>query len=440
MSDYIYSLESHLNAAQNRLVAELQSAANAMNQNVYLAGGAMRDLLGGSPTRDLDFSLEGNPLKLAAAVAEKLGGTVVSQDDLRRTAELLLPGGVTAQLAMARQERYAKPGAKPQVTPASIREDLTRRDFTINAIALALNRGAKGLLIDPANGLADLGNRELRTTNSYAFLDDPSRLLRLIRLKHRLQFTVAERTARQFENAIEENLQRLIPASVLLDELKRLGDEPTPSETVKELETTKLLALFSPALAGSKVNYPALAKLEKLKKNLPLGSSGWVDGWRSFFIVLTASLTNAEKNDLYARVGMKPADVESCKKLQASARKLEAALKSPNLRKPSQIYQALNPAPPDEILFVLHESQQRIVQDRIKNYIQKYLPLAQEIPEPELAAAGALPGMPKFEKARDALIAARLNARPKKVETEMFVEVPDAPPAPAPRGRPARQG
>lgn len=436
MSDYIYSLESHLNAEQNRVVAQWQATATAANQNLFLAGGAMRDLLGGSPTRDLDFTLEGNPLKIAAEIVSKLGGRIVSQDDVRKSVEMEFPGGVTAEASMARTERYAKPGGKPQVAPAMIRDDLRRRDFTVNAIALALNRGGKGLLIDPTNGLADLSARELRTTHAFGFYDQPVRLLRFVRLKHRLHFGSDERTARQFQNAIDENLEKLIPPALLFEELRRMGDEPAPSEILKELEEKGLLKLFSKALTGEKVNYAALAKLEKLKKSLPFGNSGWLDGWRSFLAVLTEKLNPRERAELFENVGMGREDMESGKKLQAQARKLENALKPANLHKPSQVYQALAHAAPDEILYTLYGSPQRLVQDRIKNYIQKYLPMAQEITDAEVAAAGAAPGSAKFEKVRESLIVARLNARPKKVEPEMIVEVP--PPGP-PRGRPARQ-
>jgi tRNA nucleotidyltransferase/poly(A) polymerase len=434
MSDYIYSLESHLNAFQNRIVSELQELATAANQNLYLAGGAMRDLLGGSPTRDLDFVLEAPPAKIADALGKRLGGQIVSQDDHRKIVELLFPGGVTAQLAMSRVEKYNKPGGKPHVAPAAIHEDLRRRDLTLNSIALKLNRGSKGLLIDPSNGMADLQNREMRAGYSTAFYDDPVRLLRAIRLKHRFQFTFEERTQRQFEYALSENLHLLIPKTALLQELKLLGDEPNPAEVIKDLETTGLLALFSKALANGKANYTGLSKLEKLKKSLPLPPAGWTDGWRSFFIVLTENLSPRDKAELAANVGMGKADLESCKKLQASAKKLEAALKSPNLRKPSQTYDLVHAAQPDVVLYVLFESAQRLVQDRIRNYIQKYLPLVQEIPESEFVAEGIVPGAKNYEKTRAAFIAAKLNARPKKVE-ESFVEVPASP---APRGRPPR--
>ena len=108
--------------------------------------------------------------------SETLGGTGTCRADSR------------ASVSNARTEKYSKPGGKPQIAPATIHEDLMRRDFTINAMALSLNRGSRGLLIDPANGQADLVNRELRTTNSYALFDDPSRIFRLIRFQYVLGF------------------------------------------------------------------------------------------------------------------------------------------------------------------------------------------------------------------------------------------------------------
>ena len=197
MSDYIYILESHLSPDQNRVVEDVQAAAAQANVNVFLTGGAMRDMLGGFQVRDLDFTVEGNALKLAKAVATRTDARILETDDNRKSMELLFPSGVRAEISMSRQEEYARTGARPRVTPSPIQDDLRRRDFTINAIALSLNRGSRGLLIDPTTGLADLGNKELRATHSYTFFDDPARLLRLIRFRVRFGFTVDERTERQ---------------------------------------------------------------------------------------------------------------------------------------------------------------------------------------------------------------------------------------------------
>jgi tRNA nucleotidyltransferase (CCA-adding enzyme) len=404
MSDYMFMLESHLNADHNRVVNAVTAIANDANVNLYLAGGAVRDMLGGFVIRDLDFTLESNVPHFARKVAEKLGGTIRLEDPYHRFTELTLPGGVTAQIAVAREESYAKPGGKPRIiAPVPIWADLKRRDFTVDGIALGLNRGSRGQLRDPNNGIADLQNRELRASYLGIFTDDPVRMLRMIRLKHRLGFVVDERTARQFENARLEELHELIPADARLEELKAISQEPTAAEILKDYQTTGLMPLFSPALAGSKLDLHGLEKLEKLRKQIPQSLLTPSAGWLAFLNVLTAPLNARDKGDLARKIGLDRRSAEAAKKLPADARKLESTLKSARMQKPSHVYFALEPASGDVLLYVMYHSQQRIVQDRIRNYLQKYLPAAEE-------AAVDMPA----GKARVEAITKKLNARPKK--------------------------
>src|SRR3954462_3260318 len=117
MSDYIYMLESHLSPEQNRVVEDVQTAAAHANVNLFLTGGAMRDMLAGYRIRDLDFVVEGNAVKVAKAVADATGAKTVSVDEQRKSVELLFSTGVTVEIAMARNEKYTKTGAKPQISP-----------------------------------------------------------------------------------------------------------------------------------------------------------------------------------------------------------------------------------------------------------------------------------------------------------------------------------
>jgi tRNA nucleotidyltransferase (CCA-adding enzyme) len=425
MSDYIYMLESHLNPDQNRVVEELQAAAAQANVNLFLTGGAMRDMLGGSRIRDLDFVVEGNALKLAKALAERADAKIVATDEIRKFADLVFPSGVTVQVAMARQEKYGKPGSRPQVSPATIQEDLRGRDFTCNAIALSLNKASKGLLLDPMNGLADIERHELRSVSTYGFYDDPSRLLRLVRLRVRLGFVVEERTAMQVANAREANVQEQIPVRVLGQELKRIGAEDNPAEILKVLEDEGMLALFSPALAGPKANAAGLAKLEKMSRLLPDDIRSRNARWGPFLYVLTEKLSPKEKQALTKRLELSKADVDAWQKLEARAKKLETALRAQRIRKASQVYHIVANAAPDEVLFLLYHSAVKPVQERLRNYFQKFLPMVQEIPPEEWATIEPKPGTPKYAKARDEFISVRLDRRPKKVE-------PPPPPPPPP--------
>src|ERR1700691_3685960 len=117
MSDYMFMLESHLSADQFRVVGKMRELAGDAGINTFLAGGAIRDMLGGFPVRDLDFTVEGSALKLAKVAEKKFDAKIVATDEHRKSVEMVFPGGVTVELAMARQEKFAKSGARPQISP-----------------------------------------------------------------------------------------------------------------------------------------------------------------------------------------------------------------------------------------------------------------------------------------------------------------------------------
>jgi tRNA nucleotidyltransferase/poly(A) polymerase len=392
MSDYIFMLESHLSTDQSRAVEMVQAAAAQANVNVFLTGGAMRDMLAGFRIRDLDFVVEGNPAKVAKAVAETVGARVVSEDDQRKAVELALASGVTLQIAMACHWKYSRTGGKPQVVPATIQEDLRGRDFTCNAIALSLNRASRGLLLDPMNGLADIERRELRLTSPYGLYDDPSRLLRLQRFRVRLGFTIEERTQMQVANAREAEVEKLIPARVLGEELRHIGLEDSPAEILRALEEAGLLVLFSPALVAAKMNWQGLTKLEKIVRLTPDEPRFRNARLGTFLYAFTEKLGARDKHAVVKSTELTRAELNRFQKLDAASRKLERALRSERIRKPSHVYFLLTKALPDEILFLLYHSSYKPVQERIRNYFQKYLPAIQELPPEEWAAAESKAG------------------------------------------------
>jgi len=432
MSDYMFVLESHLDGAQSKIVSEMQRIATHAGMNVWLTGGAMRDTLRGARITDLDFSVERDAIKLGKALVQALGGDVVSEDSLKRWIELRMANGVRASVSNLRTEKYTKPGGKPQIGPATIHEDLQRRDFTINAMALALNRGSRGLLIDPTNGQADLQQRELRAANSYAFFDDPSRIFRLVRFQHVLGFETAPRTQLQIENALLEDYQKAASPSALASEIRALSESENAVAGLEAYERLGLLKLISPALAGPKLNAAGLGKLQKLAHTvMPPGKDG---AWLAFLTVLTEKLNPRERADVIKAFELSKHETDSLKKLEAGAKKLESSLKSARITKPSLVYEVLVEASPDEILMVLYQSTLRVVQDRIRAYYQKYLPLAEEVTEEQVIATGVKPGTPKFDKALRAMVTAHINARPKKVVP------PPEPVAPPPAPMAARGG
>lgn len=435
MSDYMFMLESHMRPQQFAIVQLVQAAAEQAGLNVYLSGGAMRDMLGGFPLQDVDFTVEGIPAKLVKQLTAKNGAVVLAEDALRKSWELRFPSGVVSGIGMAHEARYAKPGAKPQVKPATIHEDLRGRDFTINAIALSLNRASRGLLIDPTNGQGDLEAREIRTTGNYTLYDDPSRILRMLRLKTRLGFEVSPRTQSQYENVREAKLELKITPEQLYHELRAMADEPNPGLLIETLEREGLLTLFAPSITGAKLNLPGHEKLLKLRQMVPFGAEFHSENLGLFLFVLTEKLSAKERAGLVKFLGIPKADLATMTKLDAASKKLEATLKSAKLNRASLVYQTLLTAPGEQILYLAYKSAQRLVQDRIKKHLTQYLPGVIEITDQEVSNwCGLAPEDEKFPQKRKDYILGRLDGRIRKPAPEPVPE-----PEPQPPGRMLRQ-
>jgi tRNA nucleotidyltransferase/poly(A) polymerase len=250
----------------------------------------------------------------------------------------------------------------------------------------------------------------------------------------RLGFTVEERTQMQVANAREAGVERTIPARALAEELRRIGAEDNPADILRALGEAGLLTLFSPALGGPKINLPGITKFERLSRMLPDDARSRTARIGPFLWVLTERLTPKEKQVLIATTEMPKAQVDQWQKLEARAKKLETALRSARIRKASQVYHLVSPAAPDEVLFLMYHSPLKPVQERLRNYYQKYLPAIQEITAEEWAALEGKPGTPRQNKAREEFIANRLDRRPPRPPAEPETPGPEG--APGPVGAP----
>ncbi len=410
----MFMLESHLSQAQNFVISEVQRQMARLQINVFLTGGALRDMLAGLPVRDLNFTLEGSPARLLKALEKDSGVRLLNSDDARKSYEIVFPNGVLAELSMARVEKFTKPGAPPKVVPATIHEDLRGRDFTINALAISLARGSRGLLLDPTNGLSDFALRELRTTSSHTLSDEPSRLLKLVTLQARLGFTLDERTRQQYQRAREAQLEQHISAEALRREIIKIGEEFNPLPILETLDRESLLNLYFPGFTGAKLNPNGFAKLIKFRGLVPFGAQLKEDRFITFLHTISEKWTPKDKQTFVKNCKLSKREADAWKNLPTRAKSLENTLKSAKLQKASLVYQALEPAPAEIVFALLASSSQRLVQDRIKNYFQKYLPAALEVTPDTIAAEGLDPTSPKGLAFRKQLIATRLDARPRR--------------------------
>ncbi len=213
---------------------------------VYLVGGAVRDLLRGADAVDLDLAVEGDARSVARALAERLdGGT---REHERFGTATVRAAGLTLDLATTRREHYDEPGALPRVEAASLEEDLRRRDFALNAMAVALGGDDLGHLYDPCGGLADLEEGIVRILHEDSFLDDPTRLLRAVRYEVRLGFSLDENSERAARRAVAEDALSTVSGARIRDELMDLLAEPEAPRGVERMRDLGITGALHPAL------------------------------------------------------------------------------------------------------------------------------------------------------------------------------------------------
>jgi tRNA nucleotidyltransferase (CCA-adding enzyme) len=212
----------------------------------FLVGGAVRDLLRGADAVDLDIAVEGDARSAARALADRLGGEVREHE--RFGTATVRAGRLVFDLATTRTETYDEPGALPRVAAASLEDDLRRRDFTINAMAVALAGDDLGHLYDPSGGLRDLEAGVVRILHRRSFLDDPTRLLRAVRYETRLGFRMDEDSERAARAAIAEGAMSTVSGARVRDELMDLLSEHEAPAAVERMVDLGLARALHPAL------------------------------------------------------------------------------------------------------------------------------------------------------------------------------------------------
>ena len=442
MADYIYTLETRLSPDQQKAVTLVLDAAKAAGMNLYLTGGAIRDIITGFPIRDLDFTVQGNALKLRKDL-ERAGAVVGDADDATRALLLTLPGGVRAEIAMARSERYDKPGKAPQMAPATIIEDLRRRDFTVNAMALSMNEGSRGLLMDPFNGSADIESKVIRVLHNYAFLEDPSRMIRATRFATRFHWPLEERTQARYESGKENGYIEYIRNSSIGYEIEQLAYEDDPHGVLKAYEKEGWLKVLKPRWSTAKVDTAGLGALMKTRQQMnELGYTPEVAPAVLHF--LTERLGDSDISDLRRAIPRKDL-VDSWKDLDSNAHSLAKRLSGKEAATPSRTWQLLSSARPEMILFLAITARQQAVAQKIKNFFTKWRQVQQKIPLPEMTELRITPQMPEYPKIANDVFLLLLDGKLRsRTETLKYLKPlappppPPPPPAPSKRGRGAK--
>lgn len=436
MADYIYTMESRLSPDQMRTVNAVQELARAHGMNVYLTGGAIRDILTGFPIRDLDFTVEGNPLKLQHDI-EKSGGIV----DLVDQNFFVIHGiiaGIRAEISMARAEVFDKPGKPPLVTPATITEDLRRRDFTFNAMALSLNEGSRGLLLDPFNGAADIEARAIRVLHSYAFLEDPSRLIRASRFATRFGWELEERTRARYTSAVEGEYIQFVGHRAIGYELEQIAHEENPIAVMKALEAAGWLKVLCPKWTVAKADIPELAHVLKTRATMADFNIG-VDAAPAVMHFLTLKLGESDVAAIQKVIPHREF-VASWKRLDADAKDLSKKLLSKEAALNSGAWKILASAKPEALLYLDVTGHNKVVDEKIKNFFGKWREVQEKIPYAQMTELRITPQLPVFQQVSQEAFFLLLDGKLRSEGEIAKFLAPFEPPLPPPPPAPVRRG
>ena len=420
MPDYMFLLESRLSPEQRAAMMRVQELSAALGFNVYLTGGTVRDLITGASLRDLDFTLEGTPSRIAREL-EKGGAKILLEDEKLRQIEVLFAGDCEGSISAARDEHYVRPGTRPEIRWSTIMEDLRRRDFSLNAIAISLNPASRGLLLDPTNGLSDIERAEVRALTIHSFTNQPVRLLRVVRFAARMGFKIEPRTQEWFDLAIERELQNSITPEDAGWELRAVAREERPAVVLKAWEEQDLLVAINPVLAKKHPDYDAINRLMKVREDL------FTAGFRPrlalpMLLAILGRLKEREQASVLSKAGFRSGEADAVLSFEEEALEAQKELAGRKMNAPIDAYRFLEKLPLERLAYLLAESRNSGALSKIRAYVNKWKPIRVALPSvsAELEALGMARG-PKFDQIVEQVFTMQLTGRGKTPEERVKI-------------------
>lgn len=409
-------MQETLPAGLTELLLKARDAANDLGYSLYVVGGFVRDLLLGHPTLDLDLVVEGDAVRMARRLAEMTHGHVRSHARFGTAKVVLdgeLPPGVPPSLdfVTARTEFYESPTMLPQVERSSIKQDLYRRDFTINTMAICLDRERFGELLDYYGGLRDLNDGRIRVLHNLSFVEDPTRILRAVRFEQRLGFAIESRTYRLMEDALD--LLEHVTGERLRNELFLILKEEMPENSLQRLDQMGALVRIHSAL---RLGADTAERFVRLRQHLQeIANNGWKDETgverrlpelrQCYLALLTRHLSESELEAFVHRLRFTTDDAHFLGEV-VHLKEVMAALQAERML-PSTVYAKLHPFSPEArfVLSVLTDSPR--VQARVVLYEKELAMVSPTLSGDDLKRMGVPPG-PVYrvilDRVRDALL------------------------------------
>ena len=399
------------------LLRELGKMADESGIGLYLVGGVVRDLLLKRENWDLDLTVEGDGIAFARYVADRYGARLALFERFA-TARLTLSNGLKVDIASTRSESYVKPAALPNVQQAALREDLYRRDFTINAMAIQLNAVQFGLLHDPYGGQQDLKAKVIRVLHKGSFIDDPTRIFRAIRFAERFGFSLEPKTYQFLKQAAESNLIARLSGPRLANEVFLLMQERDPGRAIEDLTRLHLFRFLHPSLRYGKQANGVVAML-------PRALSWWkqqrqgdpVDQGLVYLMTIVSSTGSSILHGVAQRLQLSTVQASTLEWAGEKTGRAARILLGDNDLRPSRVYRLLLNMPDEAIVLLLakglakreREGIRRLTK-RLVRYLTHDRSVTTIVNGEHLKELGLKPG-PHFKTILDRLLDERLDGR-----------------------------
>jgi tRNA nucleotidyltransferase (CCA-adding enzyme) len=397
------------------LIAEV---AALRGMRAYLIGGFVRDLMLGAKNLDLDIVVEGDGIIFAEDLAGRLKARLVKHRRFA-TATVIVGHNLKIDIATARSETYPEPAALPVVEPGCVNEDLKRRDFTINAMAIDINGSGYGSLVDIFAGKGDLAKKKVRILHDLSFIDDPTRILRAVRFEKRYNFRIEPRTLKLLKLAARKKMLEIVQPQRVRDELILLLKEKDPIRLLKRLHGLVGFSFINRHLKLIKSNYQLLKSAD--------GQINWynrvhsrrrpLDSWLIYFMALLDPLDAADTQEVCAKFVLRKGEEKRILSYKNIDKKFISELGNPRL-KPSRIFQLLEPLSYETILLIKAKYGGPGVKKHIEEFLKIYNGMRIYISGHHLQSLGIEPG-PVYQEIFTKVLEAKLNGLVKTEQEEL---------------------
>lgn len=390
--------------------------AYSMGWSVFIVGGFVRDLLLGNENFDIDLVIEGDGIFYAEKLSEELGANLTIHRDFG-TATLNLSENFKLDIATSRREFYPRPASLPHVKPAPLKEDLFRRDFTVNAMAISINPPDFGRLIDFFGGRRDLRERKVRVLHVRSFIDDPTRIFRAIRFEQRYNFCIEKVTERLIKLALREGVFQLLSGKRIKEELKQILEEDRPERNVYRMQKLGILKVIQPGIYLDSSREMIFDKLIDTIARYEILTGEKSKRWLIRLSVLLRDLTEEEIENFCSKYSFTREERETILISSKKADEIVERLTVPEM-KPSSIYYLLRSYPPEALILAMAIAKNDIVEKRIVLYLSHLQKIELEITGDDLKKMGYKPS-PEFSRILEETKKAKLDGLVKTVEEEV---------------------